>query len=389
MNIKNKSFEVDSIIKSDLCVGCGLCAESMKISESSRLIPDNLNDKAKDFFKFCPGVSRHNHNDSNGLFGKVDAAFESYSTDAEIRNKGSSGGTITAIAADLLKRGIVNGVYTIGVGSGIHFLPRLFTNANDLVYSAGSKYCPTPTLLNIHELLSFDGDLAIIGKPCEISALKSALIQNGYTNKHIFISFFCAGLPSYKGTLDVINNLGGNVNSTSDIISINYRGEGWPGKFIAKTQNGIFETSYDNSWGNGLNRTLPLVCKLCPDGVGMSADIVCADYWDTDDKGYPLFDDKPGKSLLLARSELGLNIINSCMATSAIVCNYVEDLEKGLILRQPLQVNRRLSFKERGYAAKLKGVDIPKTTGYKSAYKLSYLKRVKSFIGMFLRIKKQ
>jgi coenzyme F420 hydrogenase subunit beta len=41
----------------------------------------------------------------------------------------------------------------------------------------------------------------------------------------------------------------------------------------------VHETDYATSWGTVLNRHLQARCKICPDGIGEFADVVCADAW--------------------------------------------------------------------------------------------------------------
>ena len=49
--------------------------------------------------------------------------------------------------------------------------------------------------------------------------------------------------------------------------------------------------SYHNSWGKILSRHVQHRCKICADGTGNPADLVCADAWHADDEGYPLFEE--------------------------------------------------------------------------------------------------
>ena len=68
----------------------------------------------------------------------------------------------------------------------------------------------------------------------------------------------------------------------------------------------VFDLTYDAAW---YSRNVPwkydmqFRCKICPDGVGGAADVVCADAWECDEAGYPLFDERDGSSLILSRTE--------------------------------------------------------------------------------------
>ncbi|TVL14810.1 hypothetical protein AYJ02_12160 [Shewanella algae] len=289
----------------------------------------------------------------------------------------------------MLEQNLVDGVYGLCNTHGVSYEGRIISSAAKIVANAGSKYCPSPTLLRAEEIEEYQGRLAIVAKPCEINAIKSMLECKGKKDEHFYISFFCAGLPNYSGTLTLVNDLGGHISSTEDILSVNYRGGGWPGKFIAKTMTGTYEASYEKSWGEYLNQTLPLICKICPDGIGMSADIVCADYWETDKSGYPVFDDKPGKSLLIVRTENGKRVADKVIENNDIgVMPLGIDLESSLEKVQPLQSTRRSTFKYRRIALNLKGISSPQLKGFSYGGTIGLKEKLRAFVGMYLRVDK-
>src|SRR3546814_12796145 len=82
-----------------------------------------------------------------------------------------------------------------------------------------------------------------------------------------------------------------------------YRGNGWPGQAVARTTDGrAGEMSYERSWGDHLSREVQFRCKICPDAVGGTADIACADAWYGGEGGYPQFEEQDGRSLIMVRS---------------------------------------------------------------------------------------
>ncbi len=130
----------------------------------------------------------------------------------------------------------------------------------------------------------------------------------------VILSFFCAGVPSHAGGLELLAALG---LDHGDVASFRYRGMGWPGRATATLRDGSERSmSYHDSWGGILSRHVQLRCKICPDGIGMTADIVCADAWECDDAGYPIFAEAPGVSLIVARTALGAQIVAAAKATT-------------------------------------------------------------------------
>jgi coenzyme F420 hydrogenase subunit beta len=100
----------------------------------------------------------------------------------------------------------------------------------------------------------------------------------------------------------------------------------------------ILEADYNSSWGSVLNRHLQFRCKICPDGTGEFADIVCADAWYGND-GYPDFTERDGRSLIITRTDRGESLLASVIGAKALSAEYlpVDDIAR----MQPYQVNRK------------------------------------------------
>jgi coenzyme F420 hydrogenase subunit beta len=139
-----------------------------------------------------------------------------------------------------------------------------------------------------------------------------------------------------QGTYEVLDKLGADRTKLS---SFRYRGDGWPGMARAIQTNGqTFEMDYNTSWGTILNRHLQFRCKICPDGTGEFADVVCADAWYGKD-GYPDFTERDGRSLLLSRTDTGETLIAQALANHTI---QIDDLKIDEIAKmQPYQVDRK------------------------------------------------
>jgi coenzyme F420 hydrogenase subunit beta len=119
---------------------------------------------------------------------------------------------------------------------------------------------------------------------------------------------------------------------------------------------------YDESWGKTLGPTTQWRCKLCPDGIGESADIVCADAWDTDEKGYPVFTEGEGVSALIARTSRGQRVIEEAARSGAISLMPL-DVDH-LTEAQPLQVTRRRFLLARLIGSRLAGRGTPRFRGF-------------------------
>jgi coenzyme F420 hydrogenase subunit beta len=146
---------------------------------------------------------------------------------------------------------------------------------------------------------------------------------------------------------------------------------------------------YATSWGTILNKHLQFRCKLCPDGTGEQADIVCADAWFGKD-GYPDFSEKDGRSLIISRTTTGEQWVKSSIQAGDIeVADF--DLEK-LALMQPYQKGRKEGLYARLLAMRLMLQRVPRYEGLRlsaCSRRLAADSFLKNFLGMSWRIIKR
>ncbi|HIF9248508.1 TPA: Coenzyme F420 hydrogenase/dehydrogenase, beta subunit C-terminal domain [Photobacterium damselae] len=383
---------INEVIKNNMCTGCGLCTNNeMVIDEEgySRPSKNNIFDKITE--ECCPGISINNLNDIapyDLTWGPILLSKRGYSSDYKIREKASSGGGISSALIYLLDKRKIDAVIQIGTSKENPILNEVYINRGpeEILNCSGSRYSPSSPLSIIREVLNDDKIYAVVGKPCDIAALrKLKSLDENYDKKFRYlISFFCAGIPSLNSTIDILDKFGINEN---DLIEFRYRGDGWPGLTTAKTSQGITRTmTYNESWGTILNKTLQPRCKICADGIGEAADLVCADAWDeSDTAGYPSFDEKDGQSLFIARTLKGSALLKSMIKDKKV---FVKDFEIHKISAiQPFQKQRKELCFSRLMALRLTGRKVTKFIGYSliSSARKQGLMNIRSFIGSFKR----
>lgn len=345
---------ISSTVAHGLCSGCGLCVSlvgpakaRMVMSEGGFLRPlvfgKLTNDEKKKFKSFCPGsrvAPVGSQSNVHPLWGPIASVHTGFSTDAGMRHAGSSGGVLSALASHLLKSNKVSFVAQIAVAAEkpLENELQVSRNVSDVLRAAGSRYAPSAPLVRLLELLGEGRKFALIGKPCDIAAVR----RYGQLDKRVgtlipyMFSFFCAGIPSQKGTKEILDKLGVQPERVKEF---RYRGDGWPGKTKVTSVDGDrAQMNYATSWGTILNRHLQFRCKICPDGTGEFADIVCADAW-YGKAGYPDFEEQDGRSLVLARTTVGSQVLAEAIAASEIVVSglAIEEIE-GM---QPYQAERK------------------------------------------------
>jgi coenzyme F420 hydrogenase subunit beta len=389
-------------VTNNLCVGCGICMEmfgkylgEMKISHDGFLRPQTTREldhiEIELFNCVCPGISvSHIKRDCSfdPTWGPVKSVMTGHAIDDEVRYKGSSGGIVSALAIHLLETRQVQGVLHIAPSDQNPFenIAQISRTREDVLRGAGSRYAPATPLLRLSECLNQDGVFAFIGKPCDVAALKSLGRSHSEIEKKFpfLIAFMCAGTPGLHGTKEIVREMGFDP---SEISEFRYRGNGWPGKAQAKTLDGrSAEMDYDSSWGRILGPHVHFRCKICPDGTGEFADVSCADAWSTDEKGYPLFTEGAGRSLIIARTNTGLRLIKEADACKkiSIETSSLTDAEK----MQPYQIHRKRTLFARllGFTLAFKATPSYKNLGlFTASRETSLIKQFKALAGSCLR----
>jgi coenzyme F420 hydrogenase subunit beta len=198
------------------------------------------------------------------------------------------------------------------------------------------------------------------------------------------LSFFCAGIPSQNGAEAVLTSLGTDLPGTA---AFRYRGNGWPGQATATLHDGSTRSmSYHDSWGKILSHHVQHRCKVCADGTGTAADLVCADAWVCDARGYPVFEERDGISLIVARNAKGATILAQAEASGHLVTTPFDVGQLPSI--QPGQLGRRRALLARLAGLWLMGKPIPRYRGLhlRAAAKQNAARQnLKNFLGMLRR----
>jgi coenzyme F420 hydrogenase subunit beta len=350
--LSNGRNRFDDILRYDLCIGCGLCEAIgkkadyvMTLNEKGFYNPERRgkrNEKVEEQISaVCPSIQVHVPKFNDNVWGKINGVYNTWSTDEEVRQRGSSGGAISALCIFLLENKMVDGVLHVGKVNGDTIENQLYVskNKNEVLRNSSSRYAPAKVFNELVDIFESSSDtFCFVGKPCDVAALKNYLnVNRQYINRiSYYFAFFCAGMPSYNATSTLLKK-SGQVGLPH---SLKYRGDGWPGFFEARYHSGAtYKVSYEESWGEVLGRNLHYRCKICPDGIGLLADIVFGDAWETKD-GYPDFEEREGKSILISRTLLGDRLIEMALGQKRIV---VQQITRDRISKmQPYQHERRL-----------------------------------------------
>lgn len=386
-----------------LCVGCGACQAmaspggiEMRMSDAGYLRPHQVGalspEEDRRIAAVCPGLSLTRepaNGHDNALWGPVIRVRVGYAKDETLRHHASSGGVLSAVLQFLLESGRIDRVVQTAADarSPISNATVESTTRQDILQAAGSRYAPSAPLSDLRHQLEKPGRFALVGKPCDIAAARALAKHDPRVNEKApyLISFFCAGIPSVRGTRDILSRLGVRED---EVASFRYRGDGWPGYATAVTRDGRRRTmKYSESWGDILSKHVQFRCKICPDGSGGFADFVCADAWYGDDRGYPIFEETAGRSLIITRTVKGEDVVRRAWEAGYLE---MKEINIGEVAKmQPYQARRKMLVLSRLAALALLGHTTPRFRGlrlWRTALTAGVWSNAKSFLGMIWRI---
>ena len=336
---------LNRIVTDAMCVGCGLCQSvagpdkvrvPLTTTGYERPIAQSAldHDTVDRIYDVCPGIRVHglperdidSDTTVDHIWGPLKRITRAWAADPAIRHRGATGGVLTALAIYLLDSGRVDFILhakeskSNPLGGERH----LSFTREDVLEGAGSRYGPTTPLIDVLEILDRNQPFALIGKPCDLSAMRNLARTDARVDElcKYMLTPVCGGYKEPKSMLKTLTVDMGITGGVDALTSFSYRGNGCPGPTRAETRDGVVkEITYLDLWGeSSADWSLPFRCKICPDGIGESADIAAADTWPggspTPDMVEPGADD--GTNAVMARTTRGLQLMEAAIADGAL-----------------------------------------------------------------------
>jgi len=404
-----KISNLDDIVEAGLCAGCGICESiagrevvEMKLSANGRIRPHSkmaLDSATFDQIRqVCPGVTvkgpeENTRYPAHPVWGPVISLHRGWARNEKTRFHAAAGGSLTALGMYLVSTGKVDTVLHISASPESPALSnaRVSTTQQEVYDGAQSRYGPGASLTEVHRLLREGRTFAVIGKPCDINAIRNLQQLNERARKQIryCLSIFCGGTISLK-TLDAMVEYFGA--SPDDLSLFRYRGEGWPGTAHMETRDGRnFDLTYEQAWLDDhvpWKYDLQFRCKICPDAIGETADVSCPDGWIMKD-GKPFYEEAPGANLIITRTRAGEELIREAESEEVLTLEPFSMAQ--LDEMHDDHKDRKTHWPARMLGLRLTGQPAVRVSGYRLipailAAGLSY--SLKSFWGTFQRARK-
>jgi len=288
--------------------------------------------------------------DVTSTHGHFTDSFISYATDPEIREKSTSGGLVTAILLNLLRRGEIDGAVVIvsdpeQLWKGKPIVAR---TEDEILSAMKSKYAICPTNSVFGEIRSIPGRYALVGLPCQIHGfVKAAELDQRLKERVVLtIGLFCHAAVEHEALKIIWKSLGDKVQNATKYISRVGKHPGTP--HLQMKDDSLYPVYFGEKKGyrpssmeviNIVYRLYtPARCLTCFDASAEFADIAVGDPWMAPPHGGVDF--YKGWSFGLTRSARGHAAVIQALADGAIV-------NEPVTRREALACNRMMGTEKR------------------------------------------
>jgi len=361
------SADLHKIVEDGLCLGCGLCAavapDAIEIIRGgdgdlqARANADFTTEQMDMVSRICPSLRVEGlpaelgemapHQDL--VWGPYVEMSLGYAAAPDIRHEASTAGILTMLAIYLLESGSVDAILHVkAADSPANFgVATISRSREDIVSAAGSRYGPTAALIDIEAALSSTERFAIVAKPCDLNALRNLAHIDSRVNQriHYWMTMLCGGFQPDAAFNEFLQ---GHDMSADGLSSVRYRGYGCPGPTSLSYEDGRqVDFHYLDFWGEDESQwSMPLRCKICPDGIGEAADIVAGDAWDGASPDRQESKSDPGFNSVITRTAKGEALYQAAIAAGLIEKSEIVDC--AFMSRvQPHQVVKKLAGQAR------------------------------------------
>lgn len=348
---------LDRIVMDGACIGCGLCAGvsdgavRMGFTPELRERPMGSDPASEGLVRAaCPGLIVKGMDADEAGPGSTDdpvwgfwhRGMIGWASDPEVRHRASTGGVLSALGAHLIDSGAVDFVLHLGPDPDRPARSRwkISRTAAEAADTGGSRYGPAAPLAGlgaVRTALEAGAErFAFIGKPCDVSAIRLLAEREPWLADALAyrLTIMCGGVSEFSKTARLLADWD---MAEADLAELRYRGFGNPGPTTARTRDGrVAQTSYQDLWEDESQWALQHRCKICPDAIGMAADIVSFDCWPG---GGPTGEDA-GFNAILTRTPAGERLLDGAVAAGAVTLDLAitaEDMESF----QPHQSRKR------------------------------------------------
>lgn len=330
----NAAVSPREIIESGLCIGCGSCAAQaasqgvrMRLDSDGLLKPKGpsawYRKGSPSFARTCPfsptapneaQLSLERYPEAKKTHtgvGRFNTAYVGHAAEWNYRGQGSSGGMVTWVAAELLRRGWVDGVAHVVAADDPHvearyFKYRLSHSEAEVRDGAKARYYPIELSNMLQAIRGAPGRYAVVGLPCFIKAVHLLRREDPLLRERIVytLGLFCGHMKSAR----FVESLAWQMHvPLKEVRRVDFRHKdpnrpaNWYNAMLTLNDGRVAHHDWwhlkDGDWGAGF--FMSHACNYCDDVVAETADISFGDAWVE-----PYASDGKGTSVVMVRSSL-------------------------------------------------------------------------------------
>jgi coenzyme F420-reducing hydrogenase beta subunit len=339
------------IVDSGLCIGCGACAAASDDTAARmgwdsygqlkpRGTPAWLNRPSATFTATCPFSPRATNEDvlaetrfpvaptHDPLLGRFESAFVGHVAEGTFRASGSSGGMVSWVAAELLRRGLIDGVAHVAPSAGgrPHFAYRLSRTVEEIDSGAKSRYHPIHLAEVLREMREVPGRYAVIGVPCFIKAVHLARREDPVLEERIAftLGLFCGHMKSAR----LVDSFAWQLEvPPAEVERVEYRlkdpdrpANWYTAHLTLRDGRQAWKDWWhlaDGDWGAGFFQNS--ACNMCDDVVAETADVAFGDAWVE-----PYSSDGRGTNVVVVRSPVIRDLVAQARGEGRLALEQVD-----------------------------------------------------------------
>jgi len=344
-----------SIVRAGLCIGCGSCAAQAGTRDVNmgldahgllrpQAAPEWLRTGPERFAATCPfsPLAADEDDLAAGLFpdaprraasvGRYRAAWVGHVAEQDFRQRGSSGGLVSWVATELLRRGEVDAVAHVVAcddppHDGRRFRYRVSRTEAEVRAGAQSRYYPVELSEVLAAIRAQPGRYAVVGIPCFIKAVQLLRRADPLYRERIryTLGLFCGHMKSARFVDSIALQSGvdpARVRGFDFRHKVRDRPANWYSARMRLDDGGTVTQDWwhlaDGDWGAGF--FMAPACNACDDVVAETADVSFGDAWVE-----PYASDWQGANVVVVRSPVVARLLDNAVAAGRLALEAVDD----------------------------------------------------------------
>ncbi|WP_242916202.1 Coenzyme F420 hydrogenase/dehydrogenase, beta subunit C-terminal domain [Pontibacter liquoris] len=351
----NELLSPHDIVRSGLCIGCGSCVAQtgtpdtqMGFDALGELKPHGDRDwyaqPTERFTNTCPFSPEAKNEDElaanlfpeaphhDAALGSFQTAYVGYVAEEEFRLQGSSGGMVTWVATELLRKGLIDGVAHVVATQdpqqdGRFFRYRISRTEAEIREGAKSRYYPIELSEVLRMIREVPGRYAVIGIPCFIKAVQLLRSEESLFRDRIrfTLGLFCGHMKSAR----FVESFAWQMQvPVTDIQRVEFRHKdpsrpaNWYNARLTLRNGQEVNKDWwhlaDGDWGAGF--FMNSACNFCDDVMAETSDISFGDAWVE-----PYSSDGRGTNVVVVRSPEVAQLVASAITEGRLQLETVND----------------------------------------------------------------